>query len=169
MGSKLMCFCAMLALGAACASAQMKQTFSGKCPKAEVTRSIPAGDREGHAFMIQQGKCDITTAEVKGAKAEQGVYAEQDETTATRLKGSGVYVVTFDNGDKIFYSYQTTGRTKDGAYVSGSNRYRITGGTGKMKGIKGSGGCKLTGNADGSTGYACSGDYTIAARAATKK
>ena len=53
--------------------------------------------------------------------------------------------------------------------MSGSNKYQITGGTGKMKGIKGSGTCKLTGTADGGTEYSCTGEYTIAAAAPAKK
>jgi hypothetical protein len=53
----------------------------------------------------------------------------------------------------MFYSYQTTATSKDGAVQTGQNKYQITGGTGKMKGIKGSGACKLTGNADGGLDY----------------
>ena len=56
---------------------------------------------------------------------------------------------TFDSGDKIFYTYQATGTMKDSAFQAGENKYQITGGTGKMKGIKGSGTCKTTGTADG--------------------
>ncbi len=43
-----------------------------------------------------------------------------------------MFVETFDSGDKIFYTYQATG---------------------KMKGIKGSGTCKTTGTADGGLEY----------------
>jgi hypothetical protein len=57
---------------------------------------------------------------------------------------------------------------KDGALVTGGNKYQITGGTGKMKGIKGTGGCKLAGTAAGGLTYACNGQYTFAAAAPAK-
>lgn len=166
---KLAWICAMAAMTAASASAQTKHSFSGKCGKPDVMQTIPAGDKEGHAFMLQQGKCETAAGEVEGAKSKQGVFAEHDEATGTRIKGWGLYVETYDSGDKIFYAYQTTGTTKDGAFASGENKYQITGGIGKMKGIKGSGTCKLTGNAGGGLDYDCTGEYTIAAAKAPAK
>ena len=164
---KFLCVCALFAMAAAAAPAQTKHSFSGKCAKPDVVQTIPAGDKDGHSFMLQQGKCD-STGEVAGAKSKQGTFSEHDEANGTQLKGWGTYVETFDSGDKIFYAYQTTGTTKDGAFSGGSNKYQITGGTGKMKGIKGSGACKLTGSAGGGLDYACTGEYTIAAAAPVK-
>jgi len=57
---------------------------------------------------------------------------------------------------------------KDGVFQTGTNKYQIAGGTGKMKGIKGAGVCKLTGAADGSLDYSCSGEYTLAGAAPAK-
>lgn len=167
MNYKLLCVCALFAMAAAATPAQTKHSFSGKCGKADVVQTIPAGDKEGHSFMLQQGKCE-SKGEVGGAKSKQGTFSEHDEANGTHLKGWGVYVETFDSGDRIFYAYQTTGTTKDGAFSDGSNKYQITGGTGKMKGIKGSGTCKLTGNTGGGLDYACTGEYTIAAAARAK-
>jgi hypothetical protein len=167
---KLMCVCAVLAMAAAPASAQTKHTFSGKCSKPDVLQTVPAADKDGHAFMLEKGTCDATTGEVEGAKSKQGAFVEHGEVSGTHTQAWGVYVETFDNGDKIFYDYHTYGKTKDGAFASGENRYHITGGTGKMKGIKGSGSCKLTGNSGGGLDYACTGEYTIsAAKASAKK
>lgn len=84
------------------------------------------------------------------------------------LKNQGVYVETLDSGDKVFYNYETTATLKDGMLVSGMNHYRISGGTGKVKGIKGSGTCKLTGTADGGTDYSCSGEYTLSGSAMSR-
>ena len=53
------------------------------------------------------------------------------------------------------------GAFNNGIYQSGTNKYQITKGTGKMKGIKGSGTCKLTGGADGTLDYSCTGEYTM--------
>jgi len=165
---KFLVVCALFALAAAATPAQMKHDFSGKCSKPDVPATIPAGDKDGHAFMLQQGKCETTTGEIGDAKSKSGAYSEHDEAMGMHAKGWGVYVETYDSGDKVFYTYQTMATMKDGALVSGSNKYQISGGTGKMKGIKGSGTCKLTGDAGGGLTYDCTGDYTITAATATK-
>ena len=104
-----------------------------------------------------------------GWRGEQrGCVFEHGEVSEDHTKVSGVYVETFDSGDKIFYTYQATGTMKDSAFQAGENKYQITGGTGKMKGIKGSGTCKTTGTADGGLDYTCTGEYTIAGAAAAK-
>jgi hypothetical protein len=89
--------------------------------------------------------------------------------TGKRSNIRGVYVATFDNGDKIFYNYQeiTTANT-DGSSV-GPNKYQITGATGKMTGITGSGTGKLTGASDGSADYSCTGEYTAGGAGEKKK
>ena len=81
------------------------------------------------------------------------MFSEYGEVSGDHSKVSGVFVETFDSGDKIFYTYQATGTMKDSAFQAGENKYQITGGTGKMKGIKGSGTCKTTGTADGGLEY----------------
>jgi len=65
------------------------------------------------------------------------------------------------NGDKIYFTYQTTATIKNGQMQSGSDKWQATGGTGKFKTIKASGTCTGTGNADGSTTWACTGTYSL--------
>ena len=67
--------------------------------------------------------------------------------------------------DKVFYAYQGTVTSKSGAVQSGQNKWQITGGTGKMKGITGSGTCKHTPEDCGFLDYACTGEYTLAGAA----
>jgi hypothetical protein len=105
--------------------------------------NIAAGDQIGHLFTLASGKC-ATKGEVGGAASKEGVFSEHGEVSEDHSKVSGVYVETFDSGDKIFYTYQATGTMKDSAFQAGENKYQITGGTGKMKGIKGSGTYKTT-------------------------
>jgi hypothetical protein len=164
---RLLCASALFILVVAVTPAQTTVSLSGKCGKADVLQSIPAGDKDGHLFMLQQGKC-VSMGEVGGAKSKEGMFSEHNEATGTHLKGWGVYVETFDSGDKIFYSYQSNGTTKDGAFAGGVNKYQVTGGTGKMKGIKGSGTCKTTANAAGGIDYTCTGEYTMPGAAAAK-
>jgi len=154
--------CALLAVSVSFASAQTKHSFSGKCGKPE-PQSVPAGDKDGHAFVVQQGKCQTDKGEIGGAKSKEGAFAEHGEVMGNHTKVAGVYVDTYDNGDKIFYSYQGAATSKDGALVSGSNTWRMTGGTGKMTGIKGTGACKLTPGEGGGLNYACNGEYTLTA------
>jgi hypothetical protein len=165
---KFLCGCAVFAFALATTPAQTKNSLSGKCSKPDVQQSIPAGDKDGHAFSLAQAKC-TAKGDVNGAAAKDGVYAEHRDATGMHSKGWGVFVESFDGGDKVFYDYQTNVTMKADGAGSGTNKYQITGGTGKMKGIKGSGTCKLTGMADGSTGYDCTGEYTIAAAAPAKK
>lgn len=161
---KILCSCAVFAFAVATTSAQMKSATSGTCAKPDV-QTIPAGDHDGHVFMLGTGKCE-SKGEIGGAMSKEGAFAEHSDATATHTRAWGVYVETFDSGDKIFYTYQSTGAVKGGMLTMGSNKYQITGGTGKMKGIKGSGTCKLTGTPDGGLTYDCTGEYTIAGAAA---
>ncbi len=75
---------------------------------------------------------------------------------------------TFDSGDKVFYTYTGSVTAKNGEVQSGQNKWQISGGTGKMKGLKGSGSCKHTPEAGGYLNYACSGEYTAAGAAEPK-
>jgi hypothetical protein len=156
---KIIYACAVFAFAlATTTSAQTKNSFSGKCENPDVAQSIPAGDADGHTFSLASAKC-TATGDVNGVAAKDGVYAEHQDVTAKQVKAWGVYVESFENGDKIFYNYQSVLPDKAPA----RNKYQITGGTGKMKGIKGSGTCKL----DAGT-HACIGEYTIAAPATAK-
>lgn len=158
--NKSLCLCVVIAVSLGMAAAQTKTTMTGKCQKPDIQQSVPAGDQQGHAFMIAEGKCSIVGS-VNGAVAKQGVFSEGVEATATGIRNQGVYTVTFDSGDKLFYRYQGSATMKDGAYQSGTNKYEIAGGTGKMNNIHGSGSCKLTGNGDHTLDYSCTGTYTV--------
>jgi hypothetical protein len=164
---RTLCGCVLFALVVAMASAQTKNSISGKCAKPDVMQSIPAGDQPGHAFTVAQGKC-ASRGETGGAMSKEGAFSEHGDAAGNHVRTWGVFVETYESGDKVFYTYQTTGATKDGVFQTGTNTYKITGGTGKMKGIKGSGTCKLTGAADGSLDYSCSGEYTVAGAAPAK-
>jgi hypothetical protein len=74
--------------------------------------------------------------EVGGATSKEGAFSEHRDVTANRLKAWGVYVETYDSGDKITYNYHMSVAVKDGAVQSGKGTYQATGGTGKMKGIR---------------------------------
>jgi hypothetical protein len=164
--NRILGLCGLVALAAALSAAQTKPSMTGTCSKADVQQSIPAGDKEGHAFALAQGKCSVTGT-VNGVAAKEAAYSEHADVTPAGFKNWGIYTVTFANGDKVFYTYQGVATMKDGNYQSGTNRYQVAGGTGAMKSASGSGTCKLTGKPDGSIDYSCAG--TSGARAAAKQ
>jgi hypothetical protein len=165
---KILSGCVVLSVAMATSSAQTKSDFSGKCDKPDVQQSVPAGDKDGHVFLLMQGKCTVK-GEVSGVAAKEATYSQHGEVTGKRTKTWGVYVATFDNGDKIFYNYQEIMTANaDGSSV-GTNKYQVTVATGKMKGVTGSGTCKLKGASDGSVEYSCTGEYTAGGAAAKKK
>ena len=168
MNYRTICICAVVALAVVTASAQTRTSLSGKCNKPDVQQNVPAGDQAGHAFTLAQGKC-TATGEVGGAAGKEGVFSEHGDVMPTHMKNWGVFVETLDNGDKIVYNYQGAGTVKEGAFQSGTNKYQIASGTGKMKGIKGSGTCKLTATPDGGTNFSCAGEYTLDGSAPAKQ
>ena len=158
--AKILLLCTVFALAVATASSQTKNEISGTCAKADVEQSVPAGDQPSHMFSVAQGKC-TTKGETAGATTKSAEYSEHRDVNANRIKARGVYIETYDSGDKIFYNYQMVVSVKDGAPQSGKGTYQIISGTGKMKGIKGNGTCTYSPAADNGVNYSCTGDYTI--------
>jgi hypothetical protein len=83
-----------LLIAVSLASAQTKRTFSGKCGKPENPQSIPVGDKDGHMFIVEQGKCETDKGEIGGAKSKDGACSEHGEVMGNHIKVSGVYVET---------------------------------------------------------------------------
>jgi len=75
------------------------------------------------------------------------------------MSGHGRFNVTMDNGDKVYYTYETTAPTD--ITKPASNKWTIHSGTGKDKGIKGSGTCSGKRNADESSDWACTGTHSM--------
>lgn len=159
--TKILFSCALLVVPVVSVSAQTKVTISGSCAKPSVEQSVPAGDQPGHVFTVAQGKCS-TRGELAGATSKEGAFSEHRDVTVNHLKAWGVYIETYDSGDKITYTYQMSVALKDGAVQSGRGTYEAIGGTGKMKGIKGMGNCMYGPGVDGATNYTCTGNYTLA-------
>lgn len=89
------------------------------------------------------------------------MVTEFADATGDNVKGHGFFVETLSSGDKIHYTFNFTGVSKDGKPVSGANKWTAVGGTGKFKGATGSGACKGTGNPDGSSNHDCTGNITV--------
>lgn len=166
--SRILCGCALFAFAVATISAQSKYSSSGTCAKADVEHTVPAGDQPGHAFMVAQGKC-TSEGELAGAMSKEGAFSEHRDVTASRIKAWGVYVETYDSGDKVFYNYQLSVAARDGAMQSGKGTFEATSGTGKMEGIKAKGTCTYSPGKEGASNYSCTGEYTLAGAAKAPK
>jgi hypothetical protein len=151
----------VICLTATAASAQGKIDTPWKCAKPAPAHTLVAGDQPNHAYTLQSVKCTATKGEIAGVKQKEGVATEFLEATGNTVKGHGTFVETLANGDKIHYSFETSGTSANNMFQSGNNKWTITGGTGKFKGIKGSGTCKGKGNPDGSAEFSCTGTYTM--------
>jgi len=132
-----------------------------KCGVPGPVHALPVGDVPDHAYMIQQIKCSAAKGEIAGVKEKDGAATEFAEGSGNNGKGHGIFIATTASGDKVNYTYTFTGVSKDNKLVSGSNKWTITGGTGKLKGITGSGTCTGKGAADGTAVFDCTGTYTM--------
>jgi hypothetical protein len=132
-----------------------------KCTAPSPMNAIPVGDTPDHVYIVEQAKCTATNGEIAGVKQKEGTATEFVEATGATSKGHGIFVETMSNGDKIIYSYELTGTSKNKMMDTGSNKFTATSGTGQFKGIKASGSCTAKGNPDGSGEFTCTGTYTL--------
>jgi hypothetical protein len=152
--------CAFLAFGLVVASAQTSYTFSGTC-KTAIQRSIPAGDQPGHVYVVEAGKCTDKES-MAGATATGGQYAEHSDVTSSASKAAGMFTVTYNTGDKVFYQYALSVAIKNGNVQSGTGTFVAIGGTGKMKSVTAKGTCTFgPGSGPGSNTFSCTGHYTL--------
>ena len=124
------------------------------CAKATSEQAYQVPDMSGHSYGAAQGTCSATSSKT-GEKS--GTYTEAIDTVKTSLRNHGTFVVTMEDGDKTYYSYSGVANQ---AKKAGSNKWKITSGTGKYKAAKGEGTCAGTLNADGSSDWDCTGSFT---------
>lgn len=154
--------CVIVAFARAQTPAPVKVASSWKCAPPNPVHALPVGDTPDHVYVLQQGKCTATKGEIAGIADKEGVSTEFMESTGNTGKGHGVFVETMANGDKVYISFEATGTMANKQFQSGSNKWTVTGGTGKFAGAKGSGSCQGKGNPDGSANFDCTGSVTLA-------
>jgi hypothetical protein len=142
--------------------AQVKLDNQWKCGKPSDQHSINVGDKPGHAYAVDQINCTSPKGEVDGVKRQSGIGTEFLELKGDSFTGHGEFVETMATGDKNVYTYQMTGTLKNGVLQSGSDKWALREGSGKLKGAKASGTCKGTSNPDQSVTWDCTGDYVMA-------
>ncbi len=141
----------LLVLGAA-AMAQGKIDTKWHCSKPTSNPMLEVGDVPGHQYALGQGTCTATGG---GAGEKSGMYTEFDDVWKASHTGHGRFNVTMDNGDMVYYTYETSGSSDIKKPLS--NKWKIASGTGKHKGIEGSGSCTGKQLEDGGSDWVCTG------------
>ena len=146
------------------ALAQNKISGSLDCDKGDPRYVIPVPDREGFAFVMDQNKCTWPKhTPVEGLQPKEFINTRSIEVTGASARTTAAGVTLYDNGDKLYT--RSTGTTELKALTS-SGKWTVTGGTGKLGGIKGGGTytCKMK-SAEPGAGYTCDveGEYTLPA------
>ena len=155
---KLLFVAFSLLLLTSAAMAQGKIETKWHCSKPSTEHKLNVGDMPDHTYSIIQGTCK-TTATGSAFAEKTGDYTEFDETWKASMSGHGRFNVTMDNGDKLYYTYETSGPMEVGKPLS--NKWKINSGTGKYKDIKGSGTCSGKNSADGTSDWQCTGTYSM--------
>lgn len=150
--SLVVAFCTVAFTSLALAQDNLETKWHCAKPTSEQSYQVP--NTSGRSYGAAQGSCSATSSKT-GEKS--GVYTEAMDTTKTSLANHGTYVVTMDDGDKVYYSYSGKGNP---AKKVASNKWTIAGGTGKYKAAKGAGTCAGTMNDDGSSDWSCTGTFT---------
>ncbi len=140
------------------AMAQTKIDTKWHCAKASTEHKLDIGDAPDHIYWIGQGSCEATASE-GGLKEKSGLYTEFHDQWKASFNFRGYYDATAEGGDKVHYTYEGSGSTDVSKPTA--NKWKIIGGTGKLKGIKGSGTCAGKNNADGSADLECTGTISM--------
>jgi hypothetical protein len=148
--------CVVLCMVSSVALAQRKTNVQWKCDKPSVQNSIPVGDKAGHSYAIDQINCTAMKGDIAGNKMKSGVGTEFLYLKGDEVTGHGEFVESMENGDENVYKYEFSGTMKNGAFESGTNKWSLIEGGGKMKGGK------AKANPDQGTSFDCMGTYTPA-------
>lgn len=144
------------------AAAQTKVSGTAQCGRPDPAHAIPVGDRPDHSLALEQFKCTYTKPlEIEGDKSKDGMSTETGDISGYAARARGFHVVTMESGDKAFFWYQGRAKSKDGAALEAKGNWGLTGGSGKLKGIKGKGTYSCTPSGDG---LSCEveGEYQLA-------
>jgi len=166
---RMMAVAGLAFLLASAAGAQTKITGTVQCAKPDPDYSVDAGDHPGHTFTLTKGSCTWgADTLINGMKIIADTGASTGEASATKITSTGSRVSTMENGDKFFANIRDTSPVKDNMPTDIEGVFTITGGTGKMRGIKGHGTYKVTPAADGTASVTVDGEYTMPAPMAPK-
>ena len=144
------------------ARAQNKVSGTAQCAKPDPRYAIEVGDQPNHSFIIFHGGCTWTSPlEIAGEKSKDHSGTVFQEASGNRANSRGSGVDTMENGDKFYIAWRGLARIKEGMLSAEEGTWSLTGGNGKLKGIKGKGTYKCTGSADGTATCEIVGEYEL--------
>jgi hypothetical protein len=153
----------LVLLSAAVAAAQTKLSGAGQCAKPHTTHTVEIPDRPNHVFAMAQTNCTWSKPVViAGVEARGGKAVQFDEVSGNASTFHGYYIDRMASGDEVHYSYEGRSTMKAGIAETSTWKWKIEGGTGKLKGIQGEGSCKGSGRPDGGSTWECQGEYRTA-------
>ncbi len=152
-----------LLLVAASVTAQTPMAGVTLCAPAKPDYLIRAGDNPGHSYGLAQAACTWTKPwEIAGLKSTIGVGTQISETNGDTSKVRGTFVDTLTNGDRAYYTFEFSLQTGAGGPRVMDHKWQLTGGSGKLSGVKGQGTCTAAAvGTDGSFNYDCRGEYSL--------
>jgi len=163
----------LLVASAGSAPAQTPVSGTLKCGDvpASADYTVEVGDHPGHVLIMEKGTCSWTAPlEIAGLKSTTHSGASFTDVDGAKFQGRGYFVITMENGDKLYGRNQGTGTTTDGGKaLTGDGTWSFTGGTGKLKGVKGKGTYKSAGVPNGEANYQVEGEYALPGASATAK
>lgn len=148
------------------AQAQTKGSISATstCALSGVHQTVVVGDDGQHSMSLDQRVCTWSPAiMIGGAKGSEYTATGVDDVQFDKSNDYGYAVGTMENGDKYFLRYDGTATMNGPVPVQLGGKWRFTGGTGKLAGLRGSGTYKAKPTADGRMEFAIEGEYAIPA------
>jgi len=100
----LLISCSVLLL-ASLSLAKDKVESHWNCAKPSDAHSIDVGDQPNHTYTVTKTICAGSKAQMGGVNQKEGIGTQFDETMGDTTTWHGMFVVTADNGDKIYYAY----------------------------------------------------------------
>jgi hypothetical protein len=88
---------------------------------------------KGHKLIVYAGRCVFIPNDAAAEKATQDCAGNFEYMPDGSYKASGTCTHTFKSGDKRFHKWE------EGTHIKERGRFTITGGTGKLDGVRGSG------------------------------
>jgi hypothetical protein len=146
------------------APAQTEFSGAQKCDVSKPQYAIPVADQPKHLMSLAKDKCTWTKGEIAGValKEEEDVIVSDLSGGTSHDKGYGVAVLA--NGDKLFVRFKGITMFKDTLPQTEQGKWKFTGGTGKLKGIKGDGTFTGQFNPDGTSSFEIKGKYQLSSK-----
>ncbi|MGA7921986.1 MAG: hypothetical protein WCA38_20170 [Candidatus Acidiferrales bacterium] len=150
----LLASCCLLVF-ASVTMAQDKIDSKWHCKQA-AEQKFDIGDQPDHSYAIAQGSCDATSSD-SGFAEKTGAWTETAEHWKSSSTVHGRMIVTMENGENVYYSYDGT---RSPEKKTATDRVKIVSGTGKYKGVKGAATCSGTLGDDNTSDWTCTGTYS---------